>query len=156
MPGLCVRRVSLRRGKRRTSSPLLTAHVDTPSEAWVQAPPKTQARGRRGRPHGSQHRHRRAVARSPALRCIPAPSKRVRAPRGAAGTVVALLCEGARGPHDALHLGRHGRIPPEPGWLTGARDDRRSGACPRCGTKLRRATIAGRTTVWCPACQPKR
>ncbi len=50
----------------------------------------------------------------------------------------------------------HGRIPPEPGWLTGARDDRRSGACPRCGTTLRRATIAGRTTVWCPACQPKR
>ena len=50
----------------------------------------------------------------------------------------------------------HGRIPPEPGWLTGARDDRRSGACPRCGTRLRRATIAGRTTVWCPRCQPKR
>ena len=50
----------------------------------------------------------------------------------------------------------HARIPPEPGWLTGARDDRRSGACPRCGTKLRRATIAGRTTVWCPRDQPRR
>jgi formamidopyrimidine-DNA glycosylase len=46
----------------------------------------------------------------------------------------------------------HGRIPPEPDWLTGARDDR-PGACPRCGTTLRRATIAGRTTCWCPACQ---
>jgi len=25
--------------------------------------------------------------------------------------------------------------------------------CLRCGTSLRRATIAGRTTVWCPSCQ---
>jgi formamidopyrimidine-DNA glycosylase len=45
-----------------------------------------------------------------------------------------------------------GRIPPEPGWLTGARDER-PGSCPRCGTTLRRATIAGRTTCWCPSCQ---
>ena len=28
------------------------------------------------------------------------------------------------------------------------------GACPRCGTTLERATIGGRTTFWCPACQP--
>jgi len=28
------------------------------------------------------------------------------------------------------------------------------GRCPRCGTALERATIAGRTTFWCPACQP--
>lgn len=42
-----------------------------------------------------------------------------------------------------------GRIPPEPGWLTGARDER-PGHCPRCGTALKRATIAGRTTCWCP------
>jgi formamidopyrimidine-DNA glycosylase len=27
-------------------------------------------------------------------------------------------------------------------------------ACPRCGTPLERATIGGRTTFWCPACQP--
>jgi formamidopyrimidine-DNA glycosylase len=45
-----------------------------------------------------------------------------------------------------------GRIPPEPGWLTGARDER-PGSCPRCGTRLKRATIAGRTTCWCPRCQ---
>jgi formamidopyrimidine-DNA glycosylase len=30
----------------------------------------------------------------------------------------------------------------------------RDGACPRCGTPLERATIGGRTTFWCPACQP--
>jgi formamidopyrimidine-DNA glycosylase len=30
----------------------------------------------------------------------------------------------------------------------------RGGACPRCGTPLERATIGGRTTFWCPVCQP--
>ena len=30
----------------------------------------------------------------------------------------------------------------------------RAGTCPRCGTPLERATIGGRTTFWCPACQP--
>jgi formamidopyrimidine-DNA glycosylase len=28
------------------------------------------------------------------------------------------------------------------------------GACPRCKTAVERATIGGRTTVWCPTCQP--
>jgi formamidopyrimidine-DNA glycosylase len=30
----------------------------------------------------------------------------------------------------------------------------REGSCPRCGTPLDRATIGGRTTFWCPECQP--
>ena len=30
----------------------------------------------------------------------------------------------------------------------------RGGACPRCGSALERATIGGRTTFWCPSCQP--
>jgi formamidopyrimidine-DNA glycosylase len=29
----------------------------------------------------------------------------------------------------------------------------RGAACPRCGTGVARATIGGRTTFWCPACQ---
>jgi formamidopyrimidine-DNA glycosylase len=29
-------------------------------------------------------------------------------------------------------------------------------SCPRCRTALERATIGGRTTFWCPACQPDR
>jgi formamidopyrimidine-DNA glycosylase len=29
----------------------------------------------------------------------------------------------------------------------------RGGTCPRCGTALERATVGGRTTYWCPACQ---
>jgi formamidopyrimidine-DNA glycosylase len=30
----------------------------------------------------------------------------------------------------------------------------RDGACPRCKTPLARDTIGGRTTFWCPRCQP--
>jgi formamidopyrimidine-DNA glycosylase len=30
----------------------------------------------------------------------------------------------------------------------------REGVCPRCGTGMRRATVGGRTTFFCPACQP--
>jgi formamidopyrimidine-DNA glycosylase len=37
------------------------------------------------------------------------------------------------------------------GRFVTARD--RQGACPRCGHELRRATVGGRTTYWCPACQ---
>ena len=43
------------------------------------------------------------------------------------------------------------RVPPLEGWLTGVRD-RRDARCPRCGASLRRATVAGRTTVWCGRC----
>jgi formamidopyrimidine-DNA glycosylase len=31
---------------------------------------------------------------------------------------------------------------------------KRGGRCPRCGTALERATVGGRTTFWCPVCQP--
>jgi formamidopyrimidine-DNA glycosylase len=31
---------------------------------------------------------------------------------------------------------------------------KRGGACPRCRTPLERATVGGRTTFWCPHCQP--
>jgi formamidopyrimidine-DNA glycosylase len=47
---------------------------------------------------------------------------------------------------DSLPLGR---VPPRPTWLTGVRDDR-AGRCPRCDERLRRATVGGRTTVYCP------
>jgi len=29
----------------------------------------------------------------------------------------------------------------------------RDGVCPNCGQPVSRATIGGRTTCWCPACQ---
>jgi formamidopyrimidine-DNA glycosylase len=46
----------------------------------------------------------------------------------------------------------YGRVPSAEGWLTSVRDSREP-RCPRCGTRLRRATLAGRTTVWCARCQ---
>jgi formamidopyrimidine-DNA glycosylase len=46
-----------------------------------------------------------------------------------------------------------GQVPARRSWLTGRRDDP-APACPRCGGPLRRERIAGRTTVWCPGCQP--
>jgi formamidopyrimidine-DNA glycosylase len=30
----------------------------------------------------------------------------------------------------------------------------RDGVCPRCGTALARGVVGGRTTYWCPECQP--
>ncbi|MEO8352384.1 MAG: DNA-formamidopyrimidine glycosylase family protein [Chthoniobacteraceae bacterium] len=41
---------------------------------------------------------------------------------------------------------------PPKSWLFHVRWKRRS-QCPRDGTQLRHATIAGRTTAWCPQCQ---
>jgi formamidopyrimidine-DNA glycosylase len=46
-----------------------------------------------------------------------------------------------------------GRVPRRRGWLTGVRDER-DARCPRCNTRLRRTTVAGRPTRWCPRCQP--
>jgi formamidopyrimidine-DNA glycosylase len=56
--------------------------------------------------------------------------------------------------YDALHAAvtesiRYGRVPHGSRWLTRVRDDR-DAECPRCGTRLRRATVAGRTACWCP------
>jgi formamidopyrimidine-DNA glycosylase len=41
------------------------------------------------------------------------------------------------------------------GWLFHVRW-RKGGACPRDKTGLRHATIGGRTTCWCPTCQPEK
>ncbi len=48
-------------------------------------------------------------------------------------------------------IGRDNSDPPGD-WLLHERW-KDSGKCPRHGTKLRRATIGGRTTAWCPRCQ---
>ena len=47
---------------------------------------------------------------------------------------------------------RYGRVPHGARWLTRVRDMPQA-SCPRCGTALRRTTVAGRTAVWCPRCQ---
>jgi formamidopyrimidine-DNA glycosylase len=45
----------------------------------------------------------------------------------------------------------HEAEPPK-SWLFHQRWSR-NGKCPRDNTPLKRATIAGRTTAWCPRCQ---
>jgi formamidopyrimidine-DNA glycosylase len=43
----------------------------------------------------------------------------------------------------------YGHVPGKRTWLTGARD-RPDATCPRCGSRLRRVKVSGRTTVFCP------
>jgi formamidopyrimidine-DNA glycosylase len=50
---------------------------------------------------------------------------------------------------------RAGRVPHGPNWLTAVRDQR-DASCPRCGAKLRKGTVAGRSACWCPRCQRAR
>ena len=59
---------------------------------------------------------------------------------------VRFVCSGA-----LKHVGKDFSDPPL-GWLFHERWSR-SGKCPRDGTKLKRETIGGRTTAWCPKCQ---
>jgi formamidopyrimidine-DNA glycosylase len=49
---------------------------------------------------------------------------------------------------------RHGLVPRLPRWLTGVRDEP-DPSCPRCGTRLRHGRVGGRTSFWCPHCQPE-
>ncbi|MFH9106366.1 Fpg/Nei family DNA glycosylase [Streptomyces albus] len=60
-----------------------------------------------------------------------------------------------RAMRDVLHTSvRAAHVPPRDDWLTGHRDAPGRAPCPRCGTRLSSGRIAGRTTVWCPHCQP--
>lgn len=47
-----------------------------------------------------------------------------------------------------------GQVPPRKRWLTGARDDAPGAPCPRCGARLAKERLSGRSTVYCPRCQP--
>lgn len=67
------------------------------------------------------------------------------------------VCRGAL----RYNAGVGGRMPAElnefmpAAWLFNHRWEK-GGDCPRCGTPLRHAVVGGRTTCWCPACQPAR
>ncbi|MFD0919890.1 Fpg/Nei family DNA glycosylase [Saccharopolyspora rosea] len=49
---------------------------------------------------------------------------------------------------------RVGRVPDRASWLTGHRDEP-DPHCPRCSTALSRGRVGGRSTLWCPHCQPE-
>lgn len=48
---------------------------------------------------------------------------------------------------------RAGHTPRGPRWLTGARGAQPA-RCPTCSTVLERSVVAGRSSLWCPMCQP--
>jgi formamidopyrimidine-DNA glycosylase len=48
---------------------------------------------------------------------------------------------------------RYRRVPGLPRWLTGVRDEP-DPSCPRCGARLARGRVGGRTSLWCPRRQP--
>ena len=47
-----------------------------------------------------------------------------------------------------------GYVPGKRGWLTAARAAGANAVCPRCHSGLSRGMIGGRTSYWCPRCQP--
>ncbi|MDE0826253.1 MAG: hypothetical protein OSA48_05540 [Akkermansiaceae bacterium] len=53
---------------------------------------------------------------------------------------------------EAFAPGSYVHLVPPPSWLFQHRW-KPGGSCPRCNKSLARATIAGRTTAWCPICQ---
>src|SRR4051794_29557076 len=77
VPGRCFLSLSLLSVKRRTSYPVVTEQVEKVCEAVAQAPPKKKAGGPRGRPKGSQHRHRQEVELSPSRRFLQEHIKRL-------------------------------------------------------------------------------
>jgi formamidopyrimidine-DNA glycosylase len=49
---------------------------------------------------------------------------------------------------------KKGQIPRTPSWLSGQRAAT-APRCPRCGAALQWSRINGRSSLWCPACQPE-
>ena len=61
----------------------------------------------------------------------------------------------ARQLHQVLRAAiRAGHIPRTRSWLNSRRDRPDPAPCPRCGTTICRTRIGGRTSLWCPRCQP--
>ena len=65
--------------------------------------------------------------------------------RGALHTMMRRVLREAVEKYDYIHRKRS--------WLSNVRG-MRDAACPRCGARLERTVAAGRTTYFCPACQP--
>jgi putative transposase len=106
VPGLCFLTLSLLSTKRRTSYPVVTEQVDKHSEVSVQAPPKKNGGGRRGRPKGSKNRNRYEVDLSPSLDFIQKHIKKLLDQIGDAFKIVYFIFDGELGHHDALPMVR--------------------------------------------------
>jgi putative transposase len=99
-------RLSLLSVKRRTSYPVVTAQVRQPLAMSGQERSKQKVGGQRGRPKGSQHRHRREVDLSASLCFMQQHIKRLREQIGDAFQVVYFLFDGELGPNDAMQIVR--------------------------------------------------
>src|SRR2546421_453775 len=106
VPGLCFLSVSLLSVKRRTSYPVVTEQVSQPCKTSLQERSKKKAGGPRGRPKGSQNRHRREVALSPSLCFIQNHIKRLLEHIGDAFKVVYFIFDGELGHNDAIQMVR--------------------------------------------------
>jgi putative transposase len=110
VPGRCVLSLSLLSVKRRASYPVLIEQVEKPCAPAMQDQPQQKSGGQRGRPKGSQHRHRREVELSPALCCIQKHIKRVLKQIGDAFQVVYCIFDGELGHHDARQMVSQGGL----------------------------------------------
>jgi hypothetical protein len=111
VPGLCLLSLSLLSVKRRTSYPVVTEQVEQTCEAAAQAQPTKMSSGPRGRPKGSKHRNRREVERSPALRFLQEPIKRLLQQIGDAFKVGYCIFDGELGQNDARQMVRQVGLP---------------------------------------------
>ena len=104
VPGLCLLSVSLISVKRRPASPVMMEHMDNAPHDHPPDVPKKTSPGKRGRPPGSKNRHRRAVALSPALRCVQETLTRFLPVIGEPVKGISLVYDGAFGNNDARHM----------------------------------------------------
>ena len=128
--GLLARRAGRRRGRAR--------RVPRARRARRGAAEGAAARPGRDRRRRQPARRRDAVARE----------ARPGAPRASCRSRSSTACGASCAPRPATRSATAASTPA----ASSARE--RGGGCPRCGTPLARDTIGGRTTYWCPACQP--
>jgi len=106
VPGLCFLSLSLVSVKRRTSYPVLMEQLDKKDAEPPAAGGKQTSHGKRGRPRGSQNRHRRDVMLSPYLRFVQETIKALLQLIGDHLKVMSLVYDGAFGHNDALQMVR--------------------------------------------------
>lgn len=106
VPGLCFLSLSLVSVKRRTSYPVLMEQLDKKAAEPPDAGGKPTSHGKRGRPRGSQNRHRRDVMLSPYLRFVQETIQALLQLLGDHLKVIYLVYDGAFGHNDALQMVR--------------------------------------------------
>ena len=92
--------------KRRTSYPVIMEHMEPQHTDHPPEAPQKPASGKRGRPKGRQHRHRRDVVLPPYLRCVQETINGLLKLIVEHVKVRSFVYDGAFGHHDALQMVR--------------------------------------------------